>query len=94
MAPEGLRAMGEAVGLVLDEERLIPIEIDFDDWLERGSGGIDATDYGSAAGASPPDHRASDFLSGREGFRGINHLMGGKLGLQDVSASVGGDEHH
>jgi hypothetical protein len=36
--------MGEAVGLVLDEEQLIPIEIDFDDWLERGSGGIDAAD--------------------------------------------------
>lgn len=42
--PEGLRAMGEAVGLILDEEQLIPIEIDFDDWLERGSGGIDAAD--------------------------------------------------
>jgi SAM-dependent methyltransferase len=40
--PESLRAMGEAAGLVLDEEKLIPIEIDFDDWLGRGSGGADA----------------------------------------------------
>jgi SAM-dependent methyltransferase len=40
--PEGLRAMGAAAGLVLNEERLIPIEIDFDDWLGRGSGGTDA----------------------------------------------------
>jgi SAM-dependent methyltransferase len=42
--PESLRAMGEAAGLVPDEERLIPIEIDFADWLERGSGGADAAD--------------------------------------------------
>ncbi|HVY79091.1 MAG TPA: methyltransferase domain-containing protein [Solirubrobacterales bacterium] len=40
--PASLRAMGEAAGLVPDTERLIPIEIDFDDWLERGSGGADA----------------------------------------------------
>lgn len=40
--PESLRAMGESAGLVLDEEGLIPIEIDFDEWLERGSGGTDA----------------------------------------------------
>ncbi len=42
--PESLRAMGEAAGLVLDEEKLIPIEIDFDDWLRRGSGGDAAAD--------------------------------------------------
>jgi 2-polyprenyl-3-methyl-5-hydroxy-6-metoxy-1,4-benzoquinol methylase len=40
--PESLRAMGEAAGLILEEEKLIPIEIDFDDWLERGSGGAGA----------------------------------------------------
>lgn len=39
---ESLRKMGEVAGLVLEEERLIPIEIDFDDWLERGSGGAGA----------------------------------------------------
>jgi SAM-dependent methyltransferase len=39
---ESLRAMGEASGLVLGEEKLIPIEIDFDDWLARGSGGAGA----------------------------------------------------
>jgi len=41
---ESLRAMGEAAGLVLEEEILIPIEIDFDDWLERGSGGAGVGD--------------------------------------------------
>jgi SAM-dependent methyltransferase len=33
-----MRALGAAAGLELDEERLVPIEIDFDDWLARGSG--------------------------------------------------------
>jgi SAM-dependent methyltransferase len=42
--PESLRAMGEAAGLILEEEKLIPIEIDFKDWLERGSGGVGAAD--------------------------------------------------
>jgi SAM-dependent methyltransferase len=39
---ERLRRTGEAAGLELDEERLIPIEIDFDEWLLRGSGGADS----------------------------------------------------
>ncbi|MGN6275604.1 MAG: class I SAM-dependent methyltransferase [Solirubrobacterales bacterium] len=38
-APARLRAMGEAVGLEPESERLIPIELDYEDWLARGSGG-------------------------------------------------------
>ncbi|HEY2335662.1 MAG TPA: methyltransferase domain-containing protein [Solirubrobacterales bacterium] len=37
--PEQLRAMGSAAGLTLDHEQLISLDIDFDDWLARGSGG-------------------------------------------------------
>ncbi len=37
--PEQVRAMGAAAGLTLDQEQLIPLDIDFKDWLERGSGG-------------------------------------------------------
>ncbi len=37
-----LREMGEEAGLALEEERLIPIEIDYEDWLGRGSGGESA----------------------------------------------------
>jgi SAM-dependent methyltransferase len=37
--PTRLRAMGKAAGLELEGERLIPVEIDYEDWLERGSGG-------------------------------------------------------
>ena len=37
--PEQLREMGAAAGLSLDHEQLIPLDIDFEDWLARGSGG-------------------------------------------------------
>jgi SAM-dependent methyltransferase len=37
--PEQLRAMGSAAGLTLEHEQLIPLDIDFEDWLARGSGG-------------------------------------------------------
>jgi SAM-dependent methyltransferase len=37
--PEQLRSMGAAAGLVLQREALAPVDIDFGDWLARGSGG-------------------------------------------------------
>lgn len=42
--PERLRGMGEAAGLSVDREELVPVDIDFDDWLARGSGGPDAAE--------------------------------------------------
>jgi SAM-dependent methyltransferase len=39
LTPERLRRVGAAAGLELVEERLVPVDIDFDDWLARGSGG-------------------------------------------------------
>jgi SAM-dependent methyltransferase len=64
VAPERLRAMGEAAGLDLDCERLVPIEIEFDDWLARGSGGLEAADLIDELLAQPP--------SGAEGFRVVD----------------------
>lgn len=37
--PESLRRIGEAAGLVAEREELVPVDIDFDDWLARGSAG-------------------------------------------------------
>ncbi|MGZ4250562.1 MAG: class I SAM-dependent methyltransferase [Solirubrobacteraceae bacterium] len=34
-----LRALGEQAGLRLEHDELVPLVLDFDDWLERGSGG-------------------------------------------------------
>lgn len=39
LTAEQLRDVGEGLGLELESEQLIPFEIDFDSWLERGSGG-------------------------------------------------------
>jgi SAM-dependent methyltransferase len=39
LTPERLRRIGAVAGLELVEERLAPVDIDFDDWLARGSGG-------------------------------------------------------
>lgn len=38
-----VREMGEEAGLELEEERLVPIEIDYEDWLARGSAGQSAS---------------------------------------------------
>jgi SAM-dependent methyltransferase len=42
LTPSSLRAVAAGAGLVLDREELVPFQLDFDDWLRRGSGG-DAT---------------------------------------------------
>ncbi len=34
-----MRQMGEAAGLRLEDQRVAEIELDYDEWLERGSGG-------------------------------------------------------
>jgi SAM-dependent methyltransferase len=39
---ERLLAAGEAAGLVLDDERVIPLDLDFREWLRRSSGGLGA----------------------------------------------------
>jgi hypothetical protein len=33
------RAVGEHAGLRLEHDELVPLVLDFEDWLERGSGG-------------------------------------------------------
>ncbi|HVX32826.1 MAG TPA: class I SAM-dependent methyltransferase [Solirubrobacterales bacterium] len=39
LTPSRIAALGERVGLVADTEREVPFEIDFEEWLGRGSGG-------------------------------------------------------
>jgi SAM-dependent methyltransferase len=33
-----LRALGERAGLTLEEERIVPLALDYEDWLARGGG--------------------------------------------------------
>jgi SAM-dependent methyltransferase len=39
LTPAGLRALGERAGLVLEREHPVPLAIDFEEWIARGSGG-------------------------------------------------------
>jgi SAM-dependent methyltransferase len=39
LTAEQLRRVGEEFGLELESEQLIPFDLDYDDWLRRGSGG-------------------------------------------------------
>lgn len=59
--PERMRRMGAAAGLEIEQEELVPVDIDFEEWLARGSGGR------SAAGLV--DELLSEHPRGAEGFR-------------------------
>jgi SAM-dependent methyltransferase len=63
---ERLLAAGEAAGLVLDDERVIPLDLDFGEWLGRGSGGPDAAALIERLLAAPPA-RAESFRVTGEG---------------------------
>jgi SAM-dependent methyltransferase len=52
---ERLLAMGEAAGLELDLERVVPIELDYEEWLGRGSGGAAAAPLIDRLLAEAPD---------------------------------------
>jgi SAM-dependent methyltransferase len=49
-----LRRLGTAAGLKLEDEALLPLELDFDDWLARGSGGPGARGVIDGLLADPP----------------------------------------
>ncbi len=67
---EQLRRMGAAAGLVAEHEELAPVDIDFDDWLARGSGGAAAGPLVDELLAQRPEGAESfRVVSGEEGRR-------------------------
>jgi len=65
-----LRAMGGEVGLELEEERLVPIEIDYEDWLARGSAGQSASPLiGKLLAERPGGAESFRVSAGTEGRR-------------------------
>ncbi len=65
-----LREMGTAIGLELEEEQLIPLNIDFDEWLGRGSAGPGAASLIEYLLAQRPEGAESfRVVSGDEGRR-------------------------
>ena len=48
-----MRALGEAAGLALEQEEEVTLEIDFEDWLARGSGHVNAALIDRALASRP-----------------------------------------
>lgn len=68
LSEERLRRAGAEAGLTLEEEQLVPIEIDFDDWLARGSGGAAADELVTELLRRQPS--SAESFSVREGEAG------------------------
>jgi SAM-dependent methyltransferase len=72
--PESLRSMGATAGLVVEHEELISVDIDFDDWLARGSGGqADAGLIAQLLEEQPTGAESFRVVSGENGRRLQQH---------------------
>jgi SAM-dependent methyltransferase len=69
LSPSRIRSLGERAGLELDEERLIPFELDFDEWLGRSSAGADGAELISSCLAERATGTPSFSVSERSGGR-------------------------
>lgn len=72
LTPSRIAALGERVGLEPDQERVVPFEIDYEEWLNRGSGGsANAELIERLRGEAPP--QAESFIVSGEGADRILH---------------------
>jgi SAM-dependent methyltransferase len=67
--PARLRRMGEAAGLELEREEVIAFEIDYEDWLARGSAGAAAGPLIDRLLGEAPEGAESFLVSGEPGER-------------------------
>lgn len=74
LTPARLREAGAAAGLVADGDEIVPVDIDFDEWLARGSNG--------QAAAGLIDQLLDEQPPGAECFRVVRGENGRRL-LQD-----------
>lgn len=70
-----LRRLGSAAGLKLRDDVLLPLELDFDDWLARGSGGVDARDVIERLLADAPSGARCFSIQQRDGRRMLGLRM-------------------
>jgi SAM-dependent methyltransferase len=72
LTPSRIAALGERIGLEPDQERVVPFEIDYEEWLYRGSGGsVNADLIERLRGEAPP--QAESFIVSGEGADRILH---------------------
>jgi len=71
LTPERLRKAGADAGLVVEDEKTVAVDIDFDEWLARGSNG--------PAAASLIERLLDDQPAGAESFNVVRHESGRRL---------------
>lgn len=71
LTPERLRETGAAAGLVVEDEEIVPVDLDFDDWLARGSNG--------RAAAGLIEQLLNEQPAGAESFRVVQGENGRRL---------------
>ena len=69
LTAERLRRFGAELGLRLESERLIALDLDFQEWLGRGSGGPAADTLIEELIADPPPHTEKFRIIGERGQR-------------------------
>ncbi len=75
LTPAHMRALGSAAGLELETGEVVPFTIDYEEWLQRGSGGPGNRELIAAALAEPPGAADSFRVdTGRDGRRQL-HLL-------------------
>jgi len=72
LTPSRIAALGERVGLEPDLEQVVPFEIDYEEWLNRGSGGPTNAELIERLRAEAPPQAESFMVSG-EGAERILH---------------------
>ena len=69
LTPSRVAALGERAGLEPDVERVLPFEIDFEEWLQRGSGGAANAELIDRLLGEAPATVGSFVVSGESGAR-------------------------
>jgi ubiquinone/menaquinone biosynthesis C-methylase UbiE len=73
LTPSRIAALGEQIGLEPDQERIVPFEIDFEEWLYRGSGGPANADLIERLRAEAPSQAESFIVSGEGADRVLHY---------------------
>jgi SAM-dependent methyltransferase len=73
LTPSRIAALGERVGLEPDQERVVPFEIDYEEWLYRGSGGSANAELIERLRSEAPSQAESFVVSGEGADRVLHY---------------------
>ncbi len=73
LTPSRIAELGERAGLVADVQREVPFEIDFEEWLHRGSGGAANAELIERLLGEAPETAGSFVVRGERGGRTLRY---------------------